>query len=731
MKLQIIKHITLLLLFLSLGSAEVTAREFRLRGQVFDSKTREPLPGAEVYLSKKECGTVTDRDGLFDFTCSSEDSVNILVVSFLGYKKYFVKLRDFTNGAKIYLEPQSLDFGDEIIIRAEKINIMKQDIPLSRSIIEYKEIERYGSSEIGDILKPIPAIRIEGNDLDGRRIQIRGSNPDEVNVYLDGVLLNNVRFDNAADLSIIPVESIESLEVLRGGNSAFLGNGAFGGVVSINTRQRTEPGFLIKGKLGSFRSRYLLGDINIPIAGKLILNYFGQINELSPTIEYFPGERFSEKSTNHRIGTKKQNHNLTLNYFMEKGQWSSRFIGYYFQYEKPFWKSEYRSYLGATSYRGEIFGIRNIDFQVNHLFSKDRVDRNQAGSAHYVSDYTTNRLNARFAKKITLKNGAIQLLSEYYHDEMLSELKTKDVNWQNLLYHAFLYENRGSVAAVFSVNDYLKKLPIFSWKTYLGIRGDVVANGNKDITNMAGLKIDYTLERWKFSPYFNYGKNVKYPTLVENAYIRDLTTLSRADSTPPRLEPEYSNSSELGVNIKHTSGGSLFRSLEFSLALFSGTVYNKLLTRPFDNVIASVQIGRNNTRGIETSLKLNQVFNRFILNASFIQLDISDPLLYAYKPKKNFSLHLSCVSRFGLYFNSTFFYEGKSLAWYYDNENQFRTETITPFNDMDVVVGFHIPLVKNAEAEIQLAGYNVFDRSGFRYYYLKKRYWQMSLALRY
>ena len=703
-----------------------------LTGRVYDKSTGNPLTRAEVFLSKTECGTTTDKDGRFRLECKKMNPDNTLVINFLGYKKYFIRLTDYKNASKIYLEPQSLDFGDEIVVRAEKIDITKQDIPLAKNVIEFKEIERYGSSEISDILKPLPSIRIEGNDLDGRRIQIRGSDPDEVNVYLDGILINNVRFDNAADLSIIPVESIENLEILRGGNSAFLGNGAFGGVVNITTRHKDKPSFFIKGKMGSFNSKYLIGELNLPITKKFVVSYFGQMNNLSPNIEYFSSEQHqAEKLENDQIDTKKQNHNLNLSYFLENAQINTRFIGYYFKYDKPFWESEYRNYLSAASYKGQLLGMKDFDILISHLPSRNKFSRNPVGSSRYISSYITNRLNTRIAKKFVYKSGEIQLLSEYYHDDLLTDSKVKDINWESELYHGFLYDNRVSFAGVISFNDYLKNLPIVSWKTYLGLRGDVLSNGDKDITQMAGVQINYSMEKWKFSPYFNYGKNVKYPTLEENAYITDLTNITRTDTTQDRLEPEFSSSIEAGITTKYFPGSAFYRSFEFSFALFSRTIYNKLLTRPFDDVIANVQLGRNVTRGVETSLKFNELFRWFTFNVSFVQLDITNPFLYAYKPKKNMSLHLSYVSHFGLYATSTFFYEGKSLAWYYDTDNQFQTETIEPFNDMDISIGYRIPVIRTTEIDFQISGYNIFDSSGFRYYYLKKRYWQISLAIRY
>ena len=439
---------------------QLIAADVRLTGKILESESGKPLKGAEIVLKKSGCGAVADADGRFRLICKNVKPNDVLVVYFLGYREEKIPLRKFSEGTAIYLRPKSLKFGDEIVVSAEHIDIIKQDIPHAKNIVDFKEIQQTGSSEIADILKPLPAVRIEGNDLDGRKIQIRGSDPDEVNVYLDGVLLNDVGFDNAADLSIIPVEAIESIEVLRGANLAFVGSGAFGGVVSIRTLQNKNNSYFIKGKIGSFGSRYLVGSVNVPLSKKVTVNYFGQANRMTPVIEYFPGERFSpEKTSNSEISTSKQNHNLKVDYFSRSGHLSTRFFGYSLNYQKPLWESDYRNYLFTTGYSGKIFGAKDFDVLINHLYSRNKISRHPVGSAKYDKSYIGNRFNLKIAKKYRHKSGDIQLLSEYFHDDLLNDTGVKSGSVQRNLYHAFLYDNRWSFSGVASFSDYLHSLP--------------------------------------------------------------------------------------------------------------------------------------------------------------------------------------------------------------------------------------------------------------------------------
>jgi len=84
----------------------------------------------------------------------------------------------------------------------------------------------------------------------------------------------------------------------------------------------------------------------------------------------------------------------------------------------------------------------------------------------------------------------------------------------------------------------------------------------------------------------------------------------------------------------------------------------------------------------------------------------------------------------GLYFRSVFFREGRSTAWFYDEADEFTTEFIASFYDIDASIGYRFRISK-VLLDLQAAGYNVLDNSGYKYYTLKKRFIQVSLALLY
>jgi vitamin B12 transporter len=72
-----------------------------------------------------------------------------------------------------------------------------------------------------------------------KTISIRGSSNDQVVILLDGIRINTPL--GGVDLSTIPPDYIERIEIIRGGASALAGSDAIGGVVNIVTKKTEKP----------------------------------------------------------------------------------------------------------------------------------------------------------------------------------------------------------------------------------------------------------------------------------------------------------------------------------------------------------------------------------------------------------------------------------------------------------------------------------------------------------
>ncbi len=126
---------------------------------------------------------------------------------------------------------------DEIIIKDKAEN---ENIEFSK-----KEIEKAKNIYLPDILKYEPEINVTRRAITGDNadmLSIRGLSGSRILLNLNGRSLNaaGVVGGYYNDFSIIPVDNIEKIQVIKGGGDLKYGNNALGGVINIITKEPKE-----------------------------------------------------------------------------------------------------------------------------------------------------------------------------------------------------------------------------------------------------------------------------------------------------------------------------------------------------------------------------------------------------------------------------------------------------------------------------------------------------------
>jgi vitamin B12 transporter len=107
-----------------------------------------------------------------------------------------------------------------------------------------------------DLVKLVPGVTVTRNGGPGSTssVRIRGSNPGQVRVMIDGVNMNDASSASAEfDFNSLLTENIERIEVLRGPQSALYGSDAMGGVINIITKKGEGPAqFSALAEVGSY-----------------------------------------------------------------------------------------------------------------------------------------------------------------------------------------------------------------------------------------------------------------------------------------------------------------------------------------------------------------------------------------------------------------------------------------------------------------------------------------------
>jgi vitamin B12 transporter len=130
-----------------------------------------------------------------------------------------------------------------VVISATRIEQPLSEVLSSVSVITRQEIEKSQAASLADLIQGEAGVEFGRTGGPGSTTSffLRGQNSTNLVILIDGV---RSQVDSYGNLQItdIPLQQVERVEVLRGNASALYGNAAVGGVINILTRQgKGEP----------------------------------------------------------------------------------------------------------------------------------------------------------------------------------------------------------------------------------------------------------------------------------------------------------------------------------------------------------------------------------------------------------------------------------------------------------------------------------------------------------
>jgi len=116
-------------------------QNIQVKGTVRDSKTGEPLPGANIFVRGKSLGTTSSFNGAFFLLLDNADLSDSVFVSYIGYRTHKSLVKTFTDKhVDIHLDPVKIMLDEVVVkVRKKKFDV---DAFMAEVLREYKRNSR-------------------------------------------------------------------------------------------------------------------------------------------------------------------------------------------------------------------------------------------------------------------------------------------------------------------------------------------------------------------------------------------------------------------------------------------------------------------------------------------------------------------------------------------------------------------------------------------------------------
>ncbi|MDX8341710.1 TonB-dependent receptor [Draconibacterium sp. IB214405] len=238
------KTILLQILFLGI-SILCGAQTITISGFVEDGETGERLLNASVYLPEIKKGVVANNYGYYSIT-QKQGKVK-LIVSYVGYQDQeleFLLSQDTVLNFKMYTANEL----EEVVVKSRSLQEELNSTQMGRMELNLSEIQNtpalFGEKDVIKTFQLMPGVKNTREGFSG--MSVRGGNPDQNLILLDGVPVYNVSHLLGL-VSVFNDNAIQSANIIKGSFPARYG-GRLSSVMEINLREgNTEK---LKGEAG-------------------------------------------------------------------------------------------------------------------------------------------------------------------------------------------------------------------------------------------------------------------------------------------------------------------------------------------------------------------------------------------------------------------------------------------------------------------------------------------------
>lgn len=543
----------------------------------------------------------------------------------------------------------------EIFVTGLSVPVSSTRAGIGIDTITQEQIEAINPNTVDEILRYIPGIVIRQNSS-GKlsSLSMRGGSNGSTMIMIDGNPINDASgISNDIDLSSLPVDNIEKIEIIKGPASASLGKSAMNGAINIITKKGGDKPVQASTQLqSSLLSAYYTGNASL-YGSKGIADY--RINA-----SYLYDENVS--SAAYKYGNT-ENDPDAMGHF-------SAYVGL-----KPVTDLNTSFYIDYTDRKSDLDngGGANND-NLDYMQDTKRVST-YLKTSYLFQDIWEPTLNISYVYQDRIYGSSSQIRN---NENDIFDGHTINLDFQNNVY---------------IIDEFILSAGINYEYNQIFTRTGSLKN-NKDVNNVAGyLQGTITLfDNWVTILAFRGQKdeNMEFVPLYRVSSVYDIQAIDMQikasvgnGALSPSLyqlyDPVFGNSSlKMQESFAYEVGfsnGLLNRKIVYGLSWFDNYYNNMIAYGSYIDDTNSIKTGfynetKTHTRGIEADISFEPVkYINFGATYTWLQTFNIDGNPLARRPEHQVSAYINIIPIDRLKINIGFIYSGESVATVYENSN--------------------------------------------------------------
>ncbi|WP_428743371.1 TonB-dependent receptor plug domain-containing protein [Tenacibaculum sp.] len=489
---------------------------------------------------------------------------------------------------------------DEVVITDSRFELKRENSGKTVIKISQKEIENNQGRSISELINSKSGIEINGSrSVQGQNLAyyVRGGNSRQVLVLIDGIQVNDPSsVSNEFDLRLLDLNTVESIEIVKGAASTLYGNAAATAVISITTKKASKK----------------------PISGSF-LSVVGT-NQSQDDLNYY-GSSFTN--------------NVSVNGTADKFTYLASFGNRYVDGLSAA-KSDHPEKDPFSRFNTNLrLGYELSDaFEITAFASYDKLKTDIDGSpapAYVLTDtddrFLSKQTRVGVAPKFTYKNGSLQVNAAYskVDRDVISDYTTtyEAENYVVDAFNKYVFDKTFYTIVGLNYSDYKSMFAVEQHYTNTDPYINAVYVSDFGFNLNAGARLNNHSE---YGSHLVYSLNPSYNIPVSIGNVKVLGSYATSFIAPnlsqlfgyyganPDLDPEENTTIEGGLEFSNKKG---FRvnALYFNRKEDKTIVY---AANGYENAATDAKV-----HGLETELKTN-ITDDLVFNANYTFTELKD-----------------------------------------------------------------------------------------------------------